>query len=67
MVRVNDGAPGDKLQVDFAELGGILDPDSGRQHDLWALIFTPVVSRFSFVWLTHRQTFDDVIAGFDAA
>ncbi len=66
-VRVNDGKPGDELQVDFGKLGRISDPDSGRQRDLWALIFTPVVSRFSFVWLTHRQTFDDVNAGFDAA
>ena len=31
------------------------------------MIFTPVVSRYSFVWLTHRQTIDDVIAGFEAA
>ena len=38
-----------------------------EQRDLWALVFTPVVSRYSFVWLTHRQTLDDVIAGFEAA
>ena len=66
-VRVNDGKPGDELQVDFGKLGRIPDPDSGRQRDCWALVFTPVVSRFSFVWLTHRQTIDDVIAGFEAA
>ena len=30
-------------------------------------MFTPVVSRFSFVWLTHRQTLADVICGFEAA
>jgi transposase len=34
---------------------------------LWALIFTAVFSRHMFVWLTHRQSFDDVIAGFEAA
>ena len=66
-VRVNDGEPGDELQVDFGRLGRICDPDTGRQRDLWALVFTPVVSRFSFVWLTHRQTIEDVIAGFEAA
>lgn len=66
-VRVNDGAPGDELQVDFGKLGRIPDPETGRQRDCWALVFTPVVSRFSFVWLTHRQTLDDVIAGFEAA
>ena len=66
-VRVNDGEPGDELRVDFGKLGRIPDPDTGRQRDLWALVFTPVVSRYSFVWLTHRQTIDDVIAGFEAA
>jgi transposase len=66
-VRVNDGEPGDELQVDFGKLGRIPDPETGRQRDCWALVFTPVVSRFSFVWLTHRQTLDDVIAGFEAA
>jgi hypothetical protein len=66
-VRVNDGEPGDELQVDFGKLGRIVDPDTDRMRDLWALVFTPVVSRFSLVWVTHRQTIDDVIAGFEAA
>lgn len=66
-VRVDDGEPGDELQVDFGKLGRITDSETGKQRDLWALVFTPVVSRFSFVWLTHRQTIDDVIAGFEAA
>jgi transposase len=66
-VRVADGRPGDELQIDFGKLGRIGDPDTGRQRDLWALVFTPVVSRYSFVWLTHRQSLDDVIAGCEAA
>ena len=66
-VRVDDGEPGEELQVDFGKLGRIGDPETGKQRDLWALVFTPVVSRYSFVWLTHRQTIDDVIAGFEAA
>ncbi len=66
-VRVNDGEPGDELQVDFGKMGRIPDPETGRQRDCQALIFTPVVSRYSFVWLTHRQTIIDVIAGFEAA
>ena len=44
-VRVADGEPGDELQVDFGKLGRIPDPETGRQRDLWALVFTPVVSR----------------------
>ncbi len=66
-VRIDDGEPGDELQVDFGKLGRIPDPEAGRRRDLWALVFTPVVSRFSFVWLCHRQTITDVIAGFEAA
>ena len=66
-VRVVDGKPGDELQVDFGKLGRIPDPETDRRRDLWALVFTAVVSRFSFVWLTHRQTLEDVIAGFEAA
>ena len=31
------------------------------------MIFTPVVSPYCFVWLSHRQTVADVIAGFEAA
>ncbi|HEX9683888.1 MAG TPA: IS21 family transposase [Acidimicrobiales bacterium] len=66
-VRVDDGEPGDELQVDFGKMGRLVDPDTGRGRDCQALIFTPVVSRYSFVWLAHRQTIDDVIAGFEAA
>ena len=66
-VRVNDGRPGDELQVDFGKMGRVPDPQTERQRDCHALIFTPGVSRYSYVWLTHRQTIDDVIAGFEAA
>jgi transposase len=66
-VRVNDGEPGDELQVDFGKMGRMFDPDMGRQRDCHALIVTPVVSRYSFVWLSFRQTLEDVIAGFEAA
>jgi hypothetical protein len=64
-VRVADGEPGDELQVDFGRMG-YLDVD-GRRRVVWALIFTAVYSRHCFVWLSHRQTLDDVIDGFEAA
>ena len=66
-VRVADGKPGDELQVDFGRLGLIPDPDSGRQRVCQGLIFTPVVSRYTFVWCSFRQTIEDVIAGCEAA
>ena len=66
-VRVNDGEPGDELQVDFGRMGLIFDPASGRDRVVHALIFTAVFSRHCFVWLTHRQTTEAVIAGCEAA
>src|SRR4051794_24684797 len=66
-VRVVDGKPGDELQVDFGRMGFLADPDSGRRRVVQALIFTACYSRHCFVWLTHRQTTADVIAGFEAA
>jgi transposase len=66
-VRVVDGEPGDELQVDFGRMGFLVDPDSGRRRVVQALIFTACYSRHCFVWLTHRQTTTDVIAGFEAA
>jgi hypothetical protein len=66
-VRVDDGEPGDELQVDFGRLGLVPDPAGGRCRVCQALIFTPVVSRYSFVWLSFRQRVEDVIAGCEAA
>jgi transposase len=66
-VRVADGEPGDECQIDFGRLGLIFDPTVGRHRVCHALIFTPVVSRFSFVWLSFRQRIEDVIAGCEAA
>jgi transposase len=66
-VRVADGEPGAELQVDFGKMGLIPDPAAGRQRVCWALVFTACYSRHSYVWLTHRQRLEDVVAGCDAA
>lgn len=66
-VRVADGEPGDELQVDFGRMGLLFDPATGRDRVVHALIFTAVFSRHCFVWLTHRQTIESVIAGCEAA
>ncbi|CAA9229159.1 MAG: Putative transposase [uncultured Acidimicrobiales bacterium] len=66
-VRVADGEPGAELQIDFGKMGMIVDPDTGRRRVVWALIFTACYSRHTFVWLTHRQTTEEVIAGCEAA
>jgi transposase len=66
-VRVADGEPGVECQIDFARMGLINDPDSGRRRVVHALIFTAVYSRHMFVWLSFRQTLEAVIAGCEAA
>jgi transposase len=66
-VRVADGEPGDECQIDFGRLGLVPDLAAGRCRVCHALIFTPVVSRYSFVWLTFRQRIEDVVAGCEAA
>ena len=66
-VRVADGAPGVECQIDFAQLGLLHDLETGRKRRVHALIFTAVLSRHMFVWLTYSQTLPAVIAGCEAA
>jgi transposase len=66
-VRVADGEPGSECQVDFGKMGLVPDPARGKRRVVWALIFTACYSRHCFVWLTHRQTTEATIAGFEAA
>jgi transposase len=66
-LRVADGEPGVECQLDFARMGLIPDPESGRRRVVHALVFTAVYSRHMFVWLTFRQTLAAVIEGCEAA
>lgn len=66
-VRVADGEPGMEVQVDFGKMGLVPDPVSGRRRVVHALIFTACYSRHNFVFLTHHQTTEAVIEGFEAA
>ena len=66
-VRINDGEPGVECQIDFAQMGFICDPETGRKRRVHALIFTAVVSRHMFVWLTYSQTLAAMIAGCERA
>ena len=66
-VRVADGDPGVECQIDFARMGLVHDPATGRRRVAHALIFTAVCSRHTFVWLTYSQTLAAVIAGCEAA
>jgi transposase len=64
-VPVADGKPGEEVQLDFGYLGMIADGD--RRRKLHALVFTAVVSRHCFIYLTFSQTTAAVIAGCEAA
>jgi transposase len=64
-VRVTEGKPGEELQLDFGAVGWLCEGD--RRRRVWALVFTAVVSRHLFVWLTYRQSVADVVAGCEAA
>jgi transposase len=66
-VRVLDGDPGGECQLDFGELGLLVDPATGRRRKVHALVFTAVYSRHQFMWLTHSLTLEAVIAGCEAA
>ncbi len=66
-MRINDGEPGVECQIDFAQMGFILDEETGKKRRVHALIFTAVVSRHMFVWLTYSQTLVAMIAGCEAA
>jgi transposase len=64
-VPVTDARPGQEVQIDFGYLGMI--SDGGRRRKLHALVFTAVLSRYCFVFLSFSQTTAAVIAGCEAA
>lgn len=66
-VLIDDPPPGQEAQVDFGEMGVILDRATGRRRRLWVLVVTLSHSRYQFVWPTFTQTLEAVIAGLEAA
>lgn len=66
-VRMADTAPGEVTQVDFGRMGLVFDPETGRERVLHALVVTLVFSRHQYVYLTHRQDLDALIAGIEEA
>lgn len=66
-LRVADGEPGVECQIDFGKMGPLYDQESGRKRVCHALVVTACYSRHTFVWLTFRQTTEEVIAGLEAA
>jgi transposase len=65
-VRVDDPPPGQEAQIDFGEMGRLVD-NEGKLRKLWVLIVTLCFSRYQFVWPTFRQTTEAVCEGLDRA
>lgn len=64
-VPVDEGEPGQELQVDFGRLGLVgLHPPRRMAK---GLIFTACVSRHQFCWPTFGETLEEVIEGFEEA
>jgi len=66
-VRVDDAPPGQEAQIDFGEVGRLLDTATGKLRKLYVLIVTLCFSRYQFVWPTFRQTTETVCEGLDRA
>jgi len=66
-VRMAETRPGEVAQVDFGRMGLVFDPEADKNRVLHALIVTLVSSRHQYVYLTHRQDLDALIAGVEEA
>ena len=66
-VRMGASIPGEVAELDFGRLGYIVDQETGRRQAVWALLVVLTYSRHSFVWPTHSQKLEEVIAGLEAA
>jgi transposase len=64
---VADGNPGEEVQVDTGWMT-MLEPDeTGRRRKFRAWIFTPVVSRYRFVWPCFAETTESAIEACERA
>lgn len=65
-VRVEDPPPGEEAQIDFGEMGFVVDAD-GKKRKLWVLVVSLSMSRYMFVWPTLNQTLAALCDGLEAA
>jgi len=65
-VRLTESAPGELAQMDFGQLGRLIEPATGKRRTVWALVVVLPCSRHSFVWPLYQQTLEAVIEGLEA-
>lgn len=66
-IPVADGEPGKEVQVDTGWVGWLKPDLTGRRRHFRAWIFTPVVSRYRFVYPVFRETTETAIEACEAA
>lgn len=66
-ILLEDPPPAQEAQVDFGEMGTIIDAETGKRRKLWALIVTLSFSRHMFVWPSFAQTTEAVCDALDRA
>lgn len=62
-----EGKPGEELQVDTGWVGSLEPDERGHRRRFRAWIFTPVVSRYRFVWPCFQETTASAIDACEAA
>ena len=66
-VRMEQSGPGEVAELDFGRLGLIVGQESGKRQAVRALLVVLAYSWHSFLWPTHSQKLEEVIAGLEAA
>lgn len=66
-IPVADGEPGKEIQLDTGWVGWLKPDLTGRRCRFRAWIFTPVVSRYRFVYPVFRETTETAIEACEAA
>jgi transposase len=66
-IPVADGEPGKEVQLDTGWVGWLKPDLTGRRRRFRAWIFTPVVSRYRFVYPVFRETTETAIEACEAA
>lgn len=66
-IPVADGPPGKEVQIDTGWVGEYVAGPDGKKRRFKAWIFTPVVSRYRFVYPINRETTEEAIEACEAA
>lgn len=66
-IPLAEGEPGEELQVDTGWVGSLEPDERGVRRRFRAWIFTPVVSRYRFVWPCFEETTERAIEACEAA